>query len=180
MKIITKHYGNTQEGDKKYLVYLMNNYQPVSCTDVIGDKAKLTIQHDIMTKYGDDIEEVEERTLAQFIDENNLSITKEGNPLILVFYLDRELMGQPEIIQPFSESINNVLTQRDANAMAFFVPTDSTSERIECINPKVIDEETQLKINKLVSDIETNFDIGVKEDEIKITTMSDDDVNFDE
>jgi len=173
MKIVTKHYGNTIENDKKYLVYLMDsNNQPLSCSDVIGEKAKSLAESELHNKYGDDITTVESHDLNRFIDENNLSITKNGDPLVLVFYLDRELMKQVEIIEPFSTAINDMLAKKDANAIALFIPTDN-NERVECINPKVISDETQEKVNLLINDITKNFDIGTNEDDIVVTTVTD-------
>jgi hypothetical protein len=84
-------------------------------------------------------------------------------PLIIVFYLDRELMMQREIIEPFSQSVNDALVKKDANAIAFFLPTDG-EERVECINPLVTPEVEMEKINKMVEDIKTNFSIGVDMD----------------
>ena len=41
-------------------------------------------------------------------------------PLIIVFYLDAEMMKVKEIIQPFVESINYMLEVKNSNALAFF------------------------------------------------------------
>lgn len=84
---------------------------------------------------------------------------KEGYPLLIVFYLDKEMMMNPDIIKPFADSVNDALTQRKANAMAFFLPTDS-EERVECINPIQVEETEMEKINKIIEDIKTNFDVG--------------------
>ena len=78
---------------------------------------------------------------------------------MVVFYLDREMMMNPNVIQPFAESVNDALSQREANAMAFFIPTDG-EERIECINPVVMEEVEMAKIHKIVDDLKKNFDIG--------------------
>ena len=91
---------------------------------------------------------------------------KEGYPLLIVFYLDREMMKNGEIIAPFAESVNDALTQRKANAMAFFLPTDG-EERVECINPIQVEETEMEKINKIIEDIKNNFDIGEGADEGK-------------
>lgn len=80
-------------------------------------------------------------------------------PLILVFYLDAELMKNSQIIQPFVDSVNKVLAQKKANAIAFFMPTKG-EERIECINPMLVKEPDMAKINALVEDIKKNFSIG--------------------
>ena len=84
---------------------------------------------------------------------------KNEHPLILVFYLDRDMMNNPQIIQPFADSVNNILAQKDANAMAFFLPTDD-KERIECINPKQVEPAEMDRINTIVADLVENFDMG--------------------
>ena len=48
---------------------------------------------------------------------------EKNYPLILVFYLDAELMKNKEIMAPFTNSVNNILAQKNANAIAFFLPT---------------------------------------------------------
>ena len=167
MKILTKHYGTTIEKDNKYLVYLLDDLGlPLSCSDVVGDKNRLLAEKELIEN--NEIESVELMPLKEFIKENNLSIVPDGNPLVLVFYLDSELMKMPEIIQPFTETINITLAQKDANAIALFIPTNDV-ERIECINPQIIDANTQIKVDKLISDITTKFDIGVTEGDLEIT-----------
>jgi len=84
-----------------------------------------------------------------------------NHPLILVFYLDRDMMNNPQIIQPFADSVNNILAQKDANAMAFFLPTDDT-ERIECINPKQVEPAEMDRINTIIADLVENFDMNNK------------------
>ena len=84
---------------------------------------------------------------------------EKGYPLILVFYLDRELMQNPQIIKPFYEMVNTMIAQKEANVLAFFLPTDG-EERIECINPVTVNEADMVKINKLVEDIKQSFSIG--------------------
>ncbi len=82
-----------------------------------------------------------------------------NHPLILVFYLDRDMMNNPQIIQPFADSVNNILAQKDANAMAFFLPTDD-KERIECINPKQVEPAEMDRINTIIQDLVENFDMN--------------------
>lgn len=81
-------------------------------------------------------------------------------PLIIVFYLDADIMKMKEIMQPFVESINQMLYEKNANALAFFLPTRG-EERVECINPVIMQEADMEKINKMVEDIKANFSIGV-------------------
>jgi hypothetical protein len=85
-------------------------------------------------------------------------------PMLLVFYLDREMMMNPDIIQPFAESVNSALQHRNANAIAFFLPTDGP-EKVECLNPIQIEATNMENINKIVEDIKKNFDIGQGADE---------------
>jgi hypothetical protein len=85
-------------------------------------------------------------------------------PMLLVFYLDREMMMNPDIIQPFAESVNSALQHRNANAIAFFLPTDGP-EKVECLNPIQIEATNMENINKMVEDIKKNFDIGQGADE---------------
>jgi hypothetical protein len=81
-------------------------------------------------------------------------------PLIIVFYLDAEMMKIKDIIQPFVESVNHMLAHKNANALAFFLPTKG-EERVECINPVIVKEADMEKINELVEDIKKNFSVGV-------------------
>jgi hypothetical protein len=91
-------------------------------------------------------------------------------PLILVFYLDGEMMKIKEIIQPFAESVNHMLAEKNSNAMAFFIPTKG-EERVECINPSIIAEADMAKINQMVEDIKEQFsidtDIDIEDEEIE-------------
>jgi hypothetical protein len=83
------------------------------------------------------------------------------HPLVIVFYLDREMMKQKEILQPFAGSINQMISQKKLNAIAFFLPTDG-EERVECINPVVTPKVEMDKIEKIISEIKTQFSVGEK------------------
>ena len=74
---------------------------------------------------------------------------EKGYHLLIVFYLDREMMMNPDIVKPFADSVNDALAQRKANAMAFFMPTDG-EERIECVNPVQVAEADMKEINKII------------------------------
>lgn len=84
---------------------------------------------------------------------------EEKYPLIIVFYLDVEMMKIKQIIEPFVESVNLMISQKGANVLAFFIPT-SGEERIECINPLVVPQVEMEKINKIIEDIKKNFSVG--------------------
>lgn len=83
------------------------------------------------------------------------------HPLILVIYLDRELMSNSQIMQPFTEYVNDMIETKNANVMAFFLPTNG-EERIECINPVLMSEPDMEKINLMIEEIKTQFSVGVE------------------
>lgn len=92
-------------------------------------------------------------------------------PLILVFYMDRALLAS-DVMGQIAMSINDAIALREANAMAFFVPTDGV-ERIECINPIMVKEADMERINKIVEDLTKNFDIGQGADKGKLDNDDD-------
>ncbi len=94
---------------------------------------------------------------------------EKNYPLIIVFYLDAEMMKNKDIIVPFADSIDNLLKYKEANAIALFIPTRG-EERVECINPIMLKEADMEKVNKLIEDIKTNFmvDINVPDQEITL------------
>ncbi len=75
-------------------------------------------------------------------------------PLILVFYIDATMMENRDVIQPFVESVNSMIERKNANVMAFFIPTVE-NERIECISH--VPEHLKTNIEELVKDIKNNF-----------------------
>jgi len=98
---------------------------------------------------------------------------EKNYPLIIVFYLDADMMKMKDIIQPFAESVNMMLAEKNANAMAFFIPTTG-EERVECINPLIMEEVDMEKINQMVEDIKTSFAVGVDID------VADEEITLDE
>ena len=86
--------------------------------------------------------------------------------------MKKELIAS-EVMGRIAMSINDAIAAREANAMAFFVPTDG-EERIECINPIMVKEAEMERINKIVEDLTKNFDMGQGADKGK----NDDDANI--
>ncbi len=87
-------------------------------------------------------------------------------PLILVSYMDRELTQNREIMAILNENMNRIIEEKGANIISIIIPTDG-EERIECINPVMLEKPDMDKINKLVDDIKKTFDIGQGADEGK-------------
>ena len=79
---------------------------------------------------------------------------EKGYPMILAFYIDRETITNGQVIKIFSDQVNKVLAEREANAIAFFLPTSNgESERIECVNPIQVEPAKMGEINKIIQDI---------------------------
>lgn len=83
---------------------------------------------------------------------------KTEHPLILVFYIDREMIMNKELMGSFVNSVDMAIKQKNDNIRAFFMPTD-TEERLECINPTIATEEQNQKIDKLIKELENEFDV---------------------
>ena len=79
-------------------------------------------------------------------------------PLVLVFYLDRELLQNQQIATEFTNSVDMMIKQKGYNVMAFFLPTDG-EERIECINPIQLQETDMAHVNTVLSELTKAFDM---------------------
>jgi hypothetical protein len=147
-----------------HLVYLKDdNGNSLECYEFVGDNDAAAIkEHDLMVKHNltsDDYEFVPFNEFVKQIPEESEYAPSTDYPLVLVFYLDRELMENPQIIGPYAQSVNSVIAARKANIMAFFIPTDS-EERIECINPKQVSKANMSKINNMVAEVAAKFEVG--------------------
>jgi len=136
----------------EYLVYLLIDNKNIECHEVYGET------------------ELDETLLTLFnqflLDTNNVTYERikepiKDYPLIIVFYLDVDLMKNSAIITPFVEAVNNLLDFKKANAIALFLPTNG-EERVECINPILVPELDMNKINNMIDDIKKQFSIGTE------------------
>ena len=100
-------------------------------------------------------------------------------PMILVFYLDKVVTMQGDIVRAFADSVNNAIAQREANCMAFFLPTDG-EPRLECINPVMMHEADMGKVNQMIQDLASNFDIGKGADKGKDDSSNEVELETDE
>lgn len=82
-----------------------------------------------------------------------------AHPLVLVFYLDIEIMQNEERRTTIVESVNLVIEKKRMNAVAFFLPT-TTAERIDCINPVILPEDEMQKVQAMIDDVNKHFGIG--------------------
>jgi len=167
-----------RETQKDYfIIYLMHGETKINAYMANGlDEKKDKINELLLSEFSEEMEHdeisgdlVEEHSLVELNCEEVLYINEKENnyPLIIVFYLDSEIMGNKDIMVPFSESINDILAEKNANAIALFLPTKG-EERVECINPTVVSEADMSKVNKMIEDIKRNFsieDINIDEEE---------------
>ena len=144
MKIITKN-NKLEKGIRHYLVYLVDdNDNPIECIDAVGEEERTQKENELSGKYEISTENVEYVSLEKFRTQN-----RDYTPLILVFYLEKSLFNNTDMI-------------RGDDVRIFFMPTEG-KEEIKCINPLYIDEVSDIeKLNDLVSDLENKFQVGVE------------------
>lgn len=159
MKIVVK---SIKDGVNDFLVYLKTDDDvSVSAVFATMDTYEYVID-DLIDECGEEKENVKiymDMVTSLTPEEDSEEEVSNAYPLILVMYMNRELMGNSDIMHPLSEAINEAIASREANAMAFFVPTDGP-ERIECINPLIATEIEKGHIGRLISEIEKSFDIN--------------------
>ena len=162
MKLLTKC-----TGYHNYLVYLKDdNDNSLEAYEFTGDYAyeeKEQKEADLCAKYNIIPKDYKFVNLEEFMLEQCKDDTKyeapKDYPLILVFYLDRELMENKQILIPYAQSVNDNIAARKANIMVYFIPTDG-EERIECINPRQVSPADMEKINAMVEEIAIKFDVA--------------------
>lgn len=97
-------------------------------------------------------------------------MSTEKEPIILVFYIYRDVLAQKEVREQYFESIRKYFDEMKMKTALFFLPTD-TEERIECINPKFIDDQNEIaKLKKVLNDAEKLFAIDIDKEGIKKDT----------
>jgi hypothetical protein len=158
MKIITKN-NRLENGIRHYLVYLVDgNNNPIECVDAIGEEDRISKENEFSEKYDISTDGVEYVSLEKFRTEN-----RDYSPLILVFYLDKTLFANTDLIRTYGENVKNYLEEEKGdNVRIFFMPTEGREE-IKCINPVYIDESDDIKnLNDLISGLEKKFQVGVE------------------
>lgn len=80
------------------------------------------------------------------------------HPIILAFYLNREMLVNRELTNEYVNSVNDMIKTKGYNVMAFFMPTDG-DDRLECLNPLVMTEELKSEVYPIIEDIQKSFDI---------------------
>ena len=153
MRIVIKE---TDNQDFDYIVYVRTKMNTNIEAELSTKKELKTILDRLTIKYN-----------TPSIEFESKDIITTDTPLILVLYLDRGLFTTPGL-EPFIESVNKTVSTKSDNILVFFAPTD-TNERIECINPRLINENQKLRIDNLINSLEEEFqidrDFNLSEDE---------------
>lgn len=157
MKIVTKNH-SLENGIRGYLVYLMDdNGNAIECFEIFGGEERIKKENELSEQYGVNHNQIEYVSLEKFRSQN-----RNYSPLILVFYLQSELFSDRKSIAMYGETVREYLEKRGDDVRLFFLPTDE-QERIECINPVYIDDETEFeKLNDMIEDLSNKFQIGVE------------------
>ncbi len=153
MKIETKNY-SLKNGQRSYLVYLKDqNNNSLECYDILGEKDRLKKEEELSEKYNIETINISYTSLERFKEDED-PIDK---PLFLVFYLNRGLFENKELVASYGENVKKYLDDRGDNVRLFFMPTDS-EERIECINPHYVGDKDQFsKIEGLIEELESQL-----------------------
>jgi|TARA_R110000751_G_scaffold153898_1_gene258984 hypothetical protein len=155
MKIVTKNY-SLKNGKRSYLVYLKDeNDNSLECYDVLGEEDRIKKENNLSEKHG--IEDVEYVSLEEFREDEE----EENKPLFLVFYLNKELFKQKELVSSYGANVKKYLDEKGDNVRLFFMPTEN-NEKIVCINPLYIgDEKEYEKLNTLIGELEEKFQLDI-------------------
>jgi hypothetical protein len=157
MKIVTKN-NRLEKGVRYYLIYLNDdNGNPIECLEAEGEEDRLNKENELSKKYEISTEDVDYVSLEKFRTQ-----IREYTPLILVFYLDKNLFSNREMIATYGENVRQYLENKGDDVRLFFLPTE-TEERISCINPVYIDEQEDFdRLQDLIEDLTNKFQIGVE------------------
>ncbi len=157
MKIVTKN-NKLEKGVRYYLVYLNDdNGNPIECFDVTGDEERINKENELSEKYDIGTNDIEYVSLEKFRTQN-----RDYTPLILVFYLERSLFAEREMIATYGDNVRQYLESRGDDVRLFFLPTDN-EEKIVCVNPVYIDEQEDFdRLNDLIEDLTKKFEVGVE------------------
>jgi hypothetical protein len=92
-------------------------------------------------------------------------MSTEKEPLILVFYIYRDVLANKDIRESYFESVKKHFEDIKLKATFFFLPTD-TEERIDCINPRFIEDQDEItKLKNILEDVQKRFDVGTSVDQ---------------
>ena len=158
MKIVTKNH-SLEKGVRGYLVYLMDdNGNALECFEVFGEEERLNKENELSETHDINTDNINFVSLEKFIVQN-----RTYSPLILVFYLQKDLFSNREMIATYGENVKQYLENRGDDVRLFFLPTEE-QEKIVCVNPVYIEDQNEFdKLNDLIEDLTNKFQVGVEE-----------------
>ena len=158
MKIVTKNH-SLEKGIRGYLVYLVDdNGNSLECFEVFGEEDRLQKENELSEEHNINTDNVEFVSLDKFRVQN-----RTYSPLILVFYLQKELFAERKLIETYGDNVRQYLENRGDDVRLFFLPTEE-QEKIVCVNPVYIEDQNEFdKLNDLVEDLTNKFQVGVVE-----------------
>jgi|SaaInl74LU_5_DNA_1037368.scaffolds.fasta_scaffold02686_10 hypothetical protein len=158
MKIVTKNH-SLEKGVRGYLVYLMDdNGNALECFEVFGEEERLNKENELSETHDINTDNINFVSLEKFRVQN-----RTYSPLILVFYLQKDLFSNREMIATYGENVKQYLENRGDDVRLFFLPTEE-QEKIVCVNPVYIEDQNEFdKLNDLIEDLTNKFQVGVEE-----------------
>jgi len=158
MKIVTKNH-SLEKGVRGYLVYLMDdNGNALECFEVFGEEERLNKENELSETHDINTDNINFVSLEKFRVQN-----RTYSPLILVFYLQKDLFSNREMIATYGENVKQYLENRGDDVRLFFLPTEE-QEKIVCVNPVYIEDQNEFdKLNDLIEDLTNKFQVGVAE-----------------
>lgn len=155
MKILTKNH-LLEKGVRGYLIYLMDdNENALECFEVFGEDNRLNKENELSELHNINTNNINFVSLEKFRVQN-----RTYSPLILVFYLQKDLFINRDMITTYGENVKQYLENRGDDVRLFFLPTEE-QEKIVCINPVYIEEQNEFdKLNNLIEDLSTKFHVG--------------------
>lgn len=158
MKIVTKNH-SLEKGVRGYLIYLMDeNGNALECFEVFGEEERLNKENELSETHDINTDNINFVSLEKFRVQN-----RTYSPLILVFYLQKDLFSNREMIATYGENVKQYLENRGDDVRLFFLPTEE-QEKIVCVNPVYIEDQNEFnKLNDLIEDLTNKFQVGVEE-----------------
>jgi len=158
MKIVTKNH-SLEKGVRGYLVYLMDdNGNALECFEVFGEEERLNKENELSETHDINTDNINFVSLEKFRVQN-----RTYSPLILVFYLQKDLFTNREMIATYGENVKQYLENRGDDVRLFFLPTEE-QEKIVCVNPVYIEDQNEFdKLNDLIEGLTNKFQVGVEE-----------------
>jgi len=157
MEIVTKNH-SLEKGVRGYLIYLMDeNGNALECFEVFGEEERLNKENELSETYDINTDNINFVSLEKFKVQN-----RTYSPLILVFYLQKDLFLNREMIATYGENVKQYLENRGDDVRLFFLPTEE-QENIVCVNPVYIEDQNEFdKLNDLIEDLTNKFQVGVE------------------